>query len=127
MATTYLKQNIPLISSIDLVLLILPHPQRLRIQMFDLALFTPDIHWVPLDDPTLYRQLVGSLIYLTVTRPDIAYAIHIVSQFMVAPRTIHFTIVLLLSGFSDADWAGDPTDRRFTTGYCFYLGDAIIS
>ncbi|KAL4010710.1 hypothetical protein IC575_027725 [Cucumis melo] len=104
---------------------------------------------VPLEDPTLYRQLVGSLIYLTVTRPDIAYAVHIVSQFMAAPRTIHFTAVLrilryikgtlghglqfssqsslVLSGFSDADWAGDPTDRRSTTGYCFYLGDALIS
>ncbi|KAL0539908.1 hypothetical protein IC582_024129 [Cucumis melo] len=104
---------------------------------------------VLLEDPTLYRQLVGSLIYLTVTRPDIAYAVHIVSQFMAAPRTIHFTAVLrilryikgtlghglqfssqsslVLSGFSDADWAGDPTDRRSTTGYCFYLGDALIS
>ncbi|KAL4018546.1 hypothetical protein IC575_022144 [Cucumis melo] len=97
----------------------------------------------------LYRQLVGSLIYLTVTRPDIAYVVHIVSQFMAAPRTIHFTAVLrilryikgtlghglqfssqsslVLSGYSDADWAGDPTDRRSTTGYCFYLGDSLIS
>ena len=104
---------------------------------------------VPLDDASLYRQLVGSLIYLTVTRPDIAYAVHIVSQFMAAPRTIHFTAVLrilryvkgtlghglqfssqsslVLSGYSDADWAGDPTDRRSTTGYCFYLGDSLIS
>ena len=80
---------------------------------------------VPLDDPTLYHQLVGSLIYLTVTHSYIAFAFHIVSQFMAAPRTIHFTTVLrifcyikgtlghglyfssqfflVLSGFSDAD------------------------
>ncbi|KAA0052262.1 putative mitochondrial protein [Cucumis melo var. makuwa] len=114
----------------------------------------PNVHLtpydgVPLEDVSLYRQLVGSLIYLTVTRPDIAYAVHIVSQFMAAPRTIHFTVVLrilryikgtlghglqfssqsslVLSGYSDADWAGDPTDRRSTTGYCFYLGDSLIS
>ncbi|KAA0025466.1 Retrovirus-related Pol polyprotein from transposon TNT 1-94 [Cucumis melo var. makuwa] len=114
----------------------------------------PNVHLtpydgVPLENVSLYRQLVGSLIYLTVTRPDIAYAVHIVSQFMAAPRTIHFTAVLrilryvkgtlghglqfssqsslVLSGYSDADWAGDPTDRRSTTGYCFYLGDSLIS
>ncbi|KAL0541716.1 hypothetical protein IC582_021771 [Cucumis melo] len=114
----------------------------------------PNVHLtpydgVPLKDVSLYRQLVGSLIYLTVTRPDIAYAVHIVSQFMAAPRTIHFTAVLrilryikgtlgpglqfssqsslVLSGYSDADWAGDPTDWRSTTGYCFYLGDSLIS
>ncbi|TYK30390.1 putative mitochondrial protein [Cucumis melo var. makuwa] len=114
----------------------------------------PNVHLtpydgVPLEEVSLYRQLVGSLIYLTVTRPDIVYAVHIVSQFMAAPRTIHFTAVLrilryikgtlghglqfssqsslVLSGYSDADWAGDPTDRRSTTGYCFYLGDSLIS
>ncbi|XP_057996557.1 uncharacterized mitochondrial protein AtMg00810-like [Hevea brasiliensis] len=103
-----------------------------------------------LKDPTLYRQLVGSLIYLTATRPDIAYAVfYIVSQFMAAPCTSHFTIVLRilryikgtlfhglhfsaqssleLKAYSDADWAGDPTDRRSTTSYCFFLGDSLIS
>ena len=57
------------------------------------VLLTP-FDGVPLNDPTLYRQLVGILIYLTVTRPDIMYVVHIVSQFMTAPCTIYFTVVL---------------------------------
>lgn len=103
----------------------------------------------PLSNATLYRQLVGSLVYLTVTRPDIAYAVHQVSQFMSAPRSTHFSALLRilryvkgtlfhglyysanssleLRAYSDADWAGDPTDRRSTTGYCFFLGDSLIS
>ena len=82
---------------------------------------------------TLYKQFVGSLIYLTVTRPNISYAVHVVSQFMAAPRSPHYAVVLrilrylkgtifdglhfsshsslTLQAYSDADWAGDPTDR----------------
>ena len=48
----------------------------------------------PLSDATLYQQLVGSLIYLTVTRLDLAYAVHLVSQFMFAPRSTHYAAVL---------------------------------
>ena len=102
-----------------------------------------------LSDVTLYRQLVGSLIYLTVTRLDISYAVHVVSQFMAALRSPHYYAVLrilrylkdtifdglhfsshsslTLQAYSDADWAGDPTNCRSTTGYCFLIGDSLIS
>ncbi|XP_028119735.1 uncharacterized protein LOC114317224 [Camellia sinensis] len=96
-----------------------------------------------LSDATLYHQLVGSLVYLTVTHPDIAYVVHLVSQYMSAPCTPHYTAPLRilrylkgtmfhglhysayssleLRAFSDANWAGNPTDRCFTTGFCFFL------
>ena len=102
-----------------------------------------------LSDATLYIQHVGSLIYLTVTRLDISYAVHVVSQFMAAPRFPHYDAILkilrymkgtifdglhflshsslTLQAYSNADWAGDPTDCRSTTGYCFLLGDSLIS
>ncbi|XP_057730257.1 uncharacterized mitochondrial protein AtMg00810-like [Arachis stenosperma] len=114
----------------------------------------PNVRFTPmdgtiLDNLTLYRQLVGGLVYLTVTRPYIAYPVHVLSQFLSAPRTTHYAAVLrilryvkgtlfhglyfsahsslTLQAYSDADWAGDPTDRCFTTGYCLFLGDALIS
>jgi hypothetical protein len=102
-----------------------------------------------LDDPTLYRSLVGSLIYLTTTRPDISYVVHQVSQFMSSPRHLHLAAVrriirylrgspnrglffptgssLQLVAYSDADWAGCPDTRRSTTGWCMFLGNALIS
>ncbi|GKV43766.1 hypothetical protein SLEP1_g51018 [Rubroshorea leprosula] len=125
-------------STNELVVPSLSHPTRL----------TP-MDGSPLSDPTRYRQLVGSLVYLTTTRPDIAYAVHIVSQFVAAPRSTHYAAVLriiryvkgtlfhglhfsansspVLRAYSDADWAGDPSDRRSTTGYCLFLGNSHIS
>ncbi|RVX04557.1 Retrovirus-related Pol polyprotein from transposon TNT 1-94 [Vitis vinifera] len=103
----------------------------------------------PLSNPSLYKRLVGSLVYLTVTRLNISYVVHQVSQYLSAPRSTHYVAVLrilrylkgtlfhglfysaqsplVLRAFSDADWAGDPTDRRSTTGYCFLLGSSLIS
>jgi len=46
-----------------------------------------------LDDPTLYRSLVGSLIYLTTTRLDICYAVHQVNQFISSPRHLYLAVV----------------------------------
>src|SRR3954465_8159770 len=48
----------------------------------------------PLSDPTRYRHLVGSLVYLAVTRPDISYPVHILSQFVSAPTTVHYSHLL---------------------------------
>ena len=103
----------------------------------------------PISDATRYRQLVGSLIYLTVTRPDISHAVGMVSKFMDAPRSVHYAAVfrilryvkgtlyhglhyffrssLKFHAYSDADWAGDPTDRCCITGFCFLLGTSLVS
>ncbi|GKU90857.1 hypothetical protein SLEP1_g4801 [Rubroshorea leprosula] len=114
----------------------------------------PNVKLTPLDgspllDPSRYQQLVGSLVYLTMTRPDIAYAVHVVSQFMAALHSTHYATVLriirhvkgtlfhglhfsahsslVVRAYSDADWAGDLIDRRSTIGYCLFLGNSLIS
>ena len=100
-------------------------------------------------DPTHYRSIVGGLQYLTFTRPDISYSVNFVCQYMHAPTMAHYKIVkrilryvrgtahfgmrilasstLDLYAFSDADWAGCPTSRRSTTGFCTFLGGNCIS
>ena len=92
----------------------------------------------PIYDPEQYRRLVGKLNYLTVTRPDISFAVSLVSQFLNSPFEDHWNAVirilkyikrspgkrLLYSSnnhtrvvyYSDADWAGSPSDRRSTLG-----------
>jgi hypothetical protein len=98
----------------------------------------------PLSDLTCYRHLVGSLVYLAVTRPDISYHVHILSQFVSAPTSVHYShllrVLLYLRGtitrhlffphssslqiqaYSDATWASDPLDRRLLSAYCVFLG-----
>ena len=102
-----------------------------------------------LDDPGQYRRLVGKLNYLTVTRPDVAFAVSVISQFMDCPRKTHWDAVIRIlrylkgapgrgllykdhghirvKGYTDADWAGSPGDRRSTTGYCVMVGGNLVS
>ncbi|GKC94053.1 ribonuclease H-like domain-containing protein [Tanacetum coccineum] len=104
---------------------------------------------VPVQDPTLYRNLVGVLQYLTFTRPDLSYAIQHVCLYMHDLRephfaalkrilryvrgTVDFGLLLYASattslvGYTDSDWAGCPSTRRSTSGYCVFLGNNLLS
>ncbi|PKU65510.1 Retrovirus-related Pol polyprotein from transposon TNT 1-94 [Dendrobium catenatum] len=102
----------------------------------------------PYDNITQYRQLAGSLQYLTVTRPDIAFATNLICQQMHCPTVSDFKRLkrllryikgtqthglpitpspLILTTFADADWASNTEDRKSITGFCSYLGSTLIS
>jgi hypothetical protein len=100
-------------------------------------------------DPTMYRQLIGSLMCMIHTKPNICYAMIAMSQFMTEPRQRHWVAAkhilrylrgtitydlrytssggLFLYGYAYVDWAGSPMDRKSTFRYCFSLGSVIIS
>jgi hypothetical protein len=100
-------------------------------------------------DATMYRQLVGSLLYLTHTHPDISFVVGLVARYMKTPHEIHWKaykrILLyvhgtvqfgihyssggtpLLVGFTDSDWVGDPDDRNSTASYVFSLGSGPVT
>ena len=63
----------------------------------------------PLSNPSFYRRLVGSLVYLTVTRPDISYAVHQVSQYLSAPRSTHYAAVLRILRYLKGSQNGQIT------------------
>ena len=91
----------------------------------------------PFQDQTLYRSLVGALQYLTITRPDISYAVNQVSQFLQNPTTAHYSHVkrilrsvkgtTSIRGYSDADWARCIETRRSTYGYSIFIGGNLVS
>jgi len=101
------------------------------------------------DATSQYKRLLGRLIYLTNTRPDIAFVVHNLSQFIYVPTTHHQQVVsrllrylkgtpgkglyfshtssLHLCGFGDSDWATCPITRKYVTEYSIYLGNSLIS
>ncbi|CAL0306418.1 unnamed protein product [Lupinus luteus] len=104
---------------------------------------------IPLEDITSYRRLMGRLLYLTHTRPDICFVVGSLSQFLESPTDFHYkaaTRVLrylkntpgqgiffpanntaTIQGYSDSDWAKCVDTRRSLTGWCFFIGSALVS
>ena len=102
----------------------------------------------PLVDSTLYRQLIGILLYLTHSRPDISYVVSVVARYMQEPhelqwkatkRILHYVqgtidygihyaagAQLDITGFIDSCWAGDGNDRKSTSGFVFMIGSGPI-
>ena len=99
--------------------------------------------------PTLYRSIIRSLLYLTASRPDIAFSVGVCARYQAAPRESHLTAVkriiryingtpnyglwyskdsnACLAGYLDADWAGSVDDQKSTLGGYFYLGNNLVS
>jgi hypothetical protein len=100
-------------------------------------------------DATLYRQIIGSLMYLMNTRPNIYFFVNTLSQFLVEPRHVHLVVAkhvmrylkgtldyglsydgdydFTLSGYTNLDWVGSVSDKKRTSGCYFSLGSAMIS
>ena len=97
----------------------------------------------------MYQRLVGRLIYLSHTRPNIAYAVGVISQFMHNPKETHLQLVhrilhylkssprkgilfkkgteLTLEDYTDADYAGSMVNTRSTLGYCTFIGGNLVT
>jgi len=108
-----------------------------------------DENYKLLSDPTIYQKLVGRLLYLTITRPDIAFTIQLLSQFMHNPNTSHMDAAIRvvkyvkqspglgilmstnvdnqLTAYCDADWASCPNNKKSITGYMVTYGKSLIS
>nr|GLL37840.1 uncharacterized protein LOC109157056 [Ipomoea trifida] len=102
-----------------------------------------------LDNPEVFRRVIGKLLYLTNARPDISYVVQQLSQFVDKPRDVHLIAAhrvlrylkgspgkglfyaskspIKLQGFSVSDWATCTETRKSITGYCIYLWDSLIS
>eukprot|EP00253_Pinus_taeda_P018038 PITA_18038 len=74
----------------------------------------------PKVDTTLYRQLVGKILYMTHTRPDLSFVVGLIARFIAKASP-------LLVGFTDSDWVGELDDRKSTTSYVFTFGSGPIT
>lgn len=97
----------------------------------------------------MYRSMIGSVLYVTATRPDVRHAVCQVARFQASPKASHLLVVkrilrylkgtteyglwypkgnqLDLYAFTDANWAGCVDDRKSTSGAAFYLGGCLVS
>ncbi|CAL2255816.1 unnamed protein product [Prunus armeniaca] len=84
-----------------------------------------------LHEPARYIRLVGKLIYLNIIRPEIAYTVNTLSQFMQDPQRRHldatYRLLRYLKGAPGQDWARCPITCRSVTGYCIFLGNSLVS
>ena len=100
-------------------------------------------------DEKQYRGMIGSLLYLTASRPDIMFSVCLCARFQANPKESHLTAVkrifrylngtkdlglwyprgddFKLIGYSDSDFAGYKVDRKSTSGHCLFLGSSLIS
>ena len=100
-------------------------------------------------DATMCRQTIGSLIYLTNTRPDICFVVNTLSQYLTDPSSVHLTAAkhilrylkgrvdyglkykadhkINLEGYVDSDWVGSAINRKSTSGCFFSMGSGVIS
>ena len=100
-------------------------------------------------DAMMYRQMLGSLIYLMNTRPDICFVVNTLSQFSTDPKNVQLIAAkhilrylrgtvdygltydanqkINLKGYVDSYWAGSAIDRKSTLGCCFSMGSGVIS
>lgn len=104
---------------------------------------------LPLEDMGSYQRLIGKLLYLTITRPDISFSVQCLSQFMSAPKQSYYEAALNIVRYikkqpglgllmpstgttqvtasCDSDWASCPMFKRSVTGYCVKFGSSLIS
>ena len=100
-------------------------------------------------DTMLYRSMIGSLLYLTASRPNITFSVGVCARFQAAPKESHLIAVKriicyingmsdygiwysrdsneCLAGYSDADWGRCIDDKKSTSSGCFYLGNNLVS
>ncbi|XP_024010060.1 uncharacterized protein LOC112085196 [Eutrema salsugineum] len=101
------------------------------------------------NNPSHYRCLVGRLVYLSITRPDLSYAVHLLAQFLIKPWKKHWDAVLRVvrylkgtlgqgiflnsnpklhvKAYCDSDWSACPITRRSLTGYVVLLEDSLVA